>query len=304
VDLVRGRRAGPAARGRDLPGPLARALRPLRRRLGPPPQRRRPRHPRPRRPPLPAAPPPLLHGALRALPAAARRRLQAPARGAAPEPPAAAAARNEALAAFARAAALRIAPSAHLAALAAHLGPVELLPHGVDRPARRPLPAERRGPLLFLGTIAAHKGPDLVVRAWRLAFPEGDPPLALHGPVQDPALALGHPLGPPLDRAGVAAALAQARALVLGSRWPENAPLVALEARAAGCPVIAPALGGLPELVVPGRDGWLYPPGDVQALARTLRQAVAEPLAQLPALPPTVEEQVERLLSLYRGLLR
>ena len=37
--------------------------------------------------------------------------------------------------------------------------------------------------------------------------------------------------------------------LVVPSRWPENAPLVVLEAIAAGVPVLAPRLGGLPEML-------------------------------------------------------
>jgi glycosyltransferase involved in cell wall biosynthesis len=40
-----------------------------------------------------------------------------------------------------------------------------------------------------------------------------------------------------------------ARALVIPSMWPENAPLVALEAFAAGTPVLASRRGGLPELL-------------------------------------------------------
>lgn len=245
-----------------------------------------------------------LHGAFRRLPEGLRQGLQAPRRGAPAEPPAAAQHRNEALAAFARAAALRLSPSRHLALRARGLGPIEVLEHGVPTPGHRPHPRERQGPLLFLGTIAAHKGPDLVVRAWRRAFPAGEPPLRLHGPVQDPRLALGHPLGGPLDRAGVARALAEARALVLGSRWPENAPLVVLEARAAGCPVIAPALGGLPELVAPGVDGWLYPPGDEEALAAALREAVARPLGAPPRPPPSPEAQLARLRGLYGRAMR
>lgn len=249
----------------------------------------------------PVVPPAHLHRALRLLPAPLRRHLQAPRRGAALEPVAAASGRNAALAAFGRAATLRLCPSRHLAALAEAqgLGPVEVLPHGVPLPARRPAPATRAGPLLFLGTIAAHKGPDLVVRAWRRAFPGGDPPLVLHGPVQDASLSLGHPLAGPLDREGVAAALAEARALVIGSTWPENQPLVALEARAAGCPVLAPAIGGLPEIVVEGRDGWLYPPGDEAALARLLQRAVRAPLPTSPAPPPDLDAHVDALLDLY-----
>jgi glycosyltransferase involved in cell wall biosynthesis len=60
--------------------------------------------------------------------------------------------------------------------------------------------------------------------------------------------------------------------LVVPSLWAENAPLVALEARAAGCPVIASDIGGLPELIEDGRDGLLFPPGDSDALAAILAQ--------------------------------
>jgi glycosyltransferase involved in cell wall biosynthesis len=43
--------------------------------------------------------------------------------------------------------------------------------------------------------------------------------------------------------------LADANALVLPAKWPENSPLVTLEALAAGTPVIASKHGGLPEIV-------------------------------------------------------
>lgn len=245
------------------------------------------------------------HRAWSRLPAGLRQRLQRPRRGAAAEPAEAARARNAAMADFARACALRLSPSEDLArrARAAGLGEVEVLPHGVPPLAPGQAPAERKGPVLFLGTIAAHKGPDLVVSAWRRAFPEGQPGLALHGPVQDPALALGHPVGPVLDRAGVARALAEARVLVLGSRWPENAPLVVSEARASGCPVIAPAIGGLPELVEPGVDGWLYPPGDEAALADCLQRAVQAPLPRPPRPPPSLDAWLDAVLSAYDRVL-
>ena len=246
----------------------------------------------------PLIPPERLHRAWLRLPD----RWRAPVRrgGAAPEPAAAVAARREAMRAFGAAADLRLSPSAWLAraAEAQGLGPVSVLPHGVPAGA----PRRGGGPLLFLGTVAWHKGPDLVVEAWRRAFPDGDPPLRLHGPVQDAAAACGHPIGPPLDRAGVASALSEARALVLGSRWPENAPLVALEARAAGCPVIAPDLGGLPELIAPGQDGWLYPAGDVDALAERMRQVVAAPPG--PSRPPlSLDAHLDLLLQHYARLL-
>lgn len=209
--------------------------------------------------------------------------------------------RNDVMMAVLRQFGARIAPSAHLAAEAeAHgSGPVRVIPHGVELPAG-PAPAQRRG-LIFLGSLSKHKGPDLVVEAWARAFPAGDPPLRLHGPAGDLRLPPGL-VGPPLDRAGVAAALRGAQALVLGSRWEENAPLVVLEARAAGCPVVAPRAGGVPELVEEGVDGLLYAPGDVEALAAALRAVLRAPPGP-PRPPPRPEAQAAAVRAVYAGLL-
>lgn len=50
----------------------------------------------------------------------------------------------------------------------------------------------------------------------------------------------------------------------------EGIPMALLEAMAAGCPVIATAVGGVPEVVRDGRDGMLVPPRDPVALARAI----------------------------------
>ena len=67
-----------------------------------------------------------------------------------------------------------------------------------------------------------------------------------------------------LERASLARELAGAAMLLMPSRYHEFAPYSALEAMAAGVPVIASALGGLPELVGAER---CVPPGDPAALA-------------------------------------
>ncbi len=53
-------------------------------------------------------------------------------------------------------------------------------------------------------------------------------------------------------------------------------PMVALEALAVGRPVVASAVGGLPEIVKNGETGLLVPPGDPVALAAALRRLLED----------------------------
>ena len=62
-----------------------------------------------------------------------------------------------------------------------------------------------------------------------------------------------------------------ADASVLSSSW-ENFPHTVVEALAVGTPVIATAVGGVPEVVRDGENGLLVPPGDPEALAAAIRR--------------------------------
>ncbi len=57
-----------------------------------------------------------------------------------------------------------------------------------------------------------------------------------------------------------------ARFVVVPSEWYDNSPLVIYESFSMGKPVIVSTLGGMPELVEPGVDGFHFPPGDVEQL--------------------------------------
>ena len=78
-------------------------------------------------------------------------------------------------------------------------------------------------------------------------------------------------------RRDIPAVLAASDIVVLPSRFGEGCPNAALEAMAAGRPVVAARSGGTPEVVIDGETGVLYPPGDVQALRRALERLAADP---------------------------
>jgi glycosyltransferase involved in cell wall biosynthesis len=80
----------------------------------------------------------------------------------------------------------------------------------------------------------------------------------------------------PLGREDVLALFRAADASLLSSSW-ENFPHTVVEALAVGTPVVATAVGGVPELVRNGENGLLVPAGDAGALADAIRRVVAEP---------------------------
>lgn len=77
-------------------------------------------------------------------------------------------------------------------------------------------------------------------------------------------------------RSDIPELLAQADIFVLSSDW-EGMPLSVLEAMASGKPVIATAVGGVPELVENGITGVLVPPSDPDALANAVVNLAKDP---------------------------
>lgn len=84
-----------------------------------------------------------------------------------------------------------------------------------------------------------------------------------------------------------------ARFLVLPS-FAEGIPVVFMEAMALKRPVISTYVAGIPELVQPGRTGWLVPSGDVHALTDIMGQCLEVPEATWREVGQAARERVLR----------
>ena len=179
---------------------------------------------------------------------------------------------------------------------------------------RRPSATLRFG---FVGTLAPHKGPDLLVRAFGMLPPGVDATLSVRGSEKGyetyaaglRALAAddGRVSFPgAFSREDLGSVLADLDVLVVPSRWYENAPGVIFEAFAAGMPVVATNLGGMSEFVKPGKNGLLFALEDAEDLGRQLRFLIEDKslLGRLRAgIEPvkTVGEYAGELIELYSG---
>lgn len=79
-----------------------------------------------------------------------------------------------------------------------------------------------------------------------------------------------------------------------------------LEALACGTPVVATAVGGLRETIIPGQTGWTYPPGDASALADAIVAALSDPAsaARLAAAGRELVRQRFEASSVFESLDR
>ncbi len=169
---------------------------------------------------------------------------------------------------------------------------------------RRALGVSEEGLVLgFAGRLTAQKALDDLLEAL-VAVPEAVLLLLGDGPERDRLerrareLGLGDRarflgLG---DRDGVLRLFAAADAAVLSSAW-ENFPHTVVEALAVGTPVVATAVGGVPEIVRDGVNGLLVPAGDSTALAAALRRVVEDEglrhrlaAAAAPSVEPLAED--------------
>jgi glycosyltransferase involved in cell wall biosynthesis len=144
---------------------------------------------------------------------------------------------------------------------------VRTIPNGVDLPASTGDEAEP-AEVLYVGRLSPEKG-----IAELVAATEGmNLVVAGDGPLRH--LVPGARGFVPHDELG---ALYDRAAVVVCPSYREGLPLCVLEAMAHGKPVVASAVGGIPELVEDGVTGFLVEPGDVAGLRAAIESLLADP---------------------------
>lgn len=179
--------------------------------------------------------------------------------------------------------------------------------------------------ILFVGWVVPAKGIDVLVAAFArvvTAFPRA----VLHVVGAYDIGYFRRVLMPEVTRLGLedrvrfhghqpAAAVAErlaTAALVALPTLMDTAPNVLAEARAAGVPVVASAVGGIPELIEDGVDGVLVPAGSAEPLAAAILALLRDPVAAAAMgergrarvrRDHRASVQVPKLLEVYRRVL-
>lgn len=186
---------------------------------------------------------------------------------------------------------------------------------GRDRPSQ---PAPQKPAFVFFGSQVPNKGGHVILEA--LALMRNDSGYTFRffgasgGPtygaiVEERLRALG-PRAANVEMTGhytqdeLPGLLREADVAVLTPQWEDNGPQTVFESLGAGLPVVATRMGGVPDVVHDGVNGFLVPVANARALAEVLDRIVDDP-SVIPALrrgiepPRTMAEHVTALQRSY-----
>jgi glycosyltransferase involved in cell wall biosynthesis len=138
--------------------------------------------------------------------------------------------------------------------------------------------AAQDAPLVYVGTVRADKGVQVLLDAYQLL--ESPPRLVIAGPLEagtewnfpDGVVWLGEQ-----PREKIIELYRTSCAVLVPSIFPDPCPTVVLEAMAAGRPVIGASSGGIVDMIVDDVTGYLIPPSDVSALANAMEKLLNDP---------------------------
>ncbi|MCW1311247.1 MAG: glycosyltransferase [Candidatus Parvarchaeota archaeon] len=176
--------------------------------------------------------------------------------------------------------------------------------------------------VLFVGRLEDVKGVDILIKAIDIIKKENSRDLVVgvvgEGPLKEEYKKLVKELNLEDNfrflgvRRDIDGLMKISKVFVLPSRW-EGLPMVILEAMANGIPIIATNVGGIPEVIEDGVDGFLVKPEDPSALSERILLALNNPsiTEQLKRnafekvkKEYSIEKYTERILNLYKEIAR
>jgi glycosyltransferase involved in cell wall biosynthesis len=196
----------------------------------------------------------------------------------------------------------------------------KIIPHGIDYSEVKPSNRRSQPSTItfgYIGSLAWHKGTHILIDAFR-TVPNRNIRLKIYGTPSDQPEYFRDLL---TEARGdnriaflgyfneLAEAMRGISVIVIPSNYYENYPLVALSAHAYGIPVIATKVGGIPEIVKDGLNGFLYDFGDTEQLAALIKEIADDPkvIDKMKAgivSPRRVEDEALDYENLYRELTR
>jgi len=173
--------------------------------------------------------------------------------------------------------------------------PCKVIPMGVYIPkdAGKPVPEPDAPVILFVGRLIPWKGVDILIRAMTLVIRkepyvrlvivgEGPERMSLEYLVKQLGIENNVIFTGRIDDRSLSNQYSHASVLVLPSRKSrgmvmEGLGMVLLEAMSRNIPVIGTNVGGIPDIIDDGKNGFLVPPDDEKALAEKILQIVSNP---------------------------
>lgn len=178
---------------------------------------------------------------------------------------------------------------------------IRVVPYWVE--PTTPVDAPKTVDALFVGRLVASKGVGTLLDALART-PGATAAIAGDGPARSELERRSAELGLTsrvrfvgwVSRAERERLLAESRIFVVPSLWDEPFGISGLEALAAGVPVVATDVGGIPSWLTDGEAGLRVPRGDAAALGSALRRLIGDEgeRAQLAAQGPTVAKRFSR----------
>ncbi|MGA2628273.1 MAG: glycosyltransferase family 4 protein [Candidatus Bathyarchaeia archaeon] len=196
---------------------------------------------------------------------------------------------------------------------------VRLVGHSIDYNYVRKTHNDREASVSFgyMGTIDWHKGLHVLINAFK-KVKASNVKLNVYGSLRDNPqygndiyqTAKDDPrirFKGPFDIVNSADVMNNISALVVPSVYYDNYPLVTLMSLAYNTPVIGSDIGGIPEIISDGKNGFLFKPGSSEELASLIERIAAKPeilkrLRENIVSPRRVEEEALDYENIYRKL--